>query len=164
MKRYRLSSIKEKIEEKSHKEEKLEKYNEVIKDIAKKLKHTKIENPNGNKETARGIEKVKEIDLTRNQQDLLDTTTEALERLHIGDMNIFTKEQLIKIINSLITLGMEYNAQIQNDISLIASLDGHCFDFSFNNEQIEALKTYSVWLKEKEQEKVREIGKLNKVI
>ena len=55
---------------------------------------------------------------------------------------------------------MEYNAQIQNDISLIASLDGHCFDFSFNNEQIEALKTYSVWLREK----VREIGKLNKVI
>ena len=50
---------------------------------------------------------------------------------------------------------MEYNKHIQRDISLISDLDGHCFDSSWRNEDIGALKTYTVWLKELEKAKIR---------
>ena len=100
--------------------------------------------------THRKLENVIDIKLTENQQELLDSTTDALDRLHLGDLEVCSRAQLIKVINALTSLGKQYNAQIQDDISLIGTLDENCFNFSYKNEKIDALKTYSNWTRERE--------------
>ena len=93
--------------------------------------------------------KIKDTKLTAFQQEILDTTTEALNQLHIGDLDALSKTQLVRVVKALITLEKQCNNQIQNDISLIAELDSNCFKLVNTNEQVEALRCCSTCNKRK---------------
>ena len=105
----------------------MNKYNDILIEITEELKNTSIENPNGEGRKAREVEEVKNIDLIKGPKGLLDTTTEALQMLNLGNKKIYSREQLIMIVEILALLGIEYREQIQHDISLIADLDENCF-------------------------------------
>ena len=89
----------------------MESYKEVIKEVAETVLHIRVPKEHMKKKG----KKIKDTKLTKFHQEILDTTTEALNQLHIGDLDALPKSQLVRVVKALIALGKQYNNQIQND-------------------------------------------------
>ena len=107
---------------------KIEKYNQILKSITGDLDFMKARDDNNERGE---VDEVENIDLTKGPTDLLNTTTEALKMLNLGNKKKLTREQLETLVDTLALMGIEHKEQIKNDISLIADIDENCFRYAY---------------------------------
>ena len=110
------------------------------------------------------LETLKGITFTKYKDEVLNSTSEALEQLSVGNLKALPNEQLIRTIKALIALGKQSHNQIQNDISLIAQLDTNCFELISTNEHLEALRSYATCLEQEAEDQKKQESELRVAI
>ena len=97
-------------------------------------------------------------------KNMLDTTLEILQLIDIKERKL-SREELEKLCEKLIDLNIKQGDQLEDDISLIGDLEGHCFKWTSHKEEITNMRSCIDTLKNtdyelrKEKEKMKEDAK-----